>query len=90
MKNLICAIALFTCIASQASGQITYGLRIATSPSVDPGTSTMIANRGLASESLVNISDVNYSEQFGLMGRYDMERFWFMTELMYGQSKTLV
>jgi hypothetical protein len=48
----------------------------------------MIANRGLASESLVNISDVNYSEQFGLMGRYDMERFWFMTELLYGQTKT--
>jgi hypothetical protein len=50
----------------------------------------MIANRGSVNESLVNISNVNYSEQLGLMGRYDLERFWFMTELLYGQTKTQV
>ena len=90
MKKLFCIISICACIASQSTAQFTYGLRISTSPSVHPGANHIVANRGAITESLVNISHVNYSEQIGLMGRLDREQFYFMTELLYGQTKTQV
>jgi hypothetical protein len=69
-------------------GQFSYGLRITASPSVDPGTNSIIANRSLANESLLNITNVTYSGQIGLMSRLEKKQFWLMSELLYGRSTT--
>ncbi len=87
MKNVISTVAILCCIVAQSYGQMTVGLRIGKSPTSTPGTNHLIVNRqDPLNESLFNIQQVQYSEQFGLMARLDHGNFWFMSELMYGQS----
>jgi len=87
MKNLLSTIAILSCVIVQTYGQITVGLRVGKSPNVTPGTSYLFVNRqDLFNESLFNIEQVQYSEQFGFMARFDHGAFWFMSEFMYGRS----
>lgn len=89
MKNLFSLIAILGCIVVQTYGQVTVGLRIGKSPTVTPGTNQLFINRqDPVNESLFNVEKVQYSEQLGLMARLDHGKFWFMSELMYGQSTT--
>jgi hypothetical protein len=86
MKKLLCVFSLCVCVYAISSAQFSYGLRVTAAPSVEPGTSYIFVNRGAANERLANITRVSYSPQLGVMGRYDLQSFWFMSDLMYGQS----
>jgi hypothetical protein len=89
MKQIILTIAIFSCVVAQTSGQVTVGLRIATSPAVTPGTNHIFVNRlDPQNESLFNVDQVRFSQQIGLMTRIDRDAFWLMGELLYGQKNT--
>jgi hypothetical protein len=87
MKHLLATIAIISCILAQTYGQVTIGVRVGKAPNVNPGTNHLFVNsQDPINESLFNVERVQYSEQVGLMARLDRGNFWFMSELMYGQS----
>ena len=89
MKQILSAIIFLGCITANVSAQYSVALQVGMSPSVDPGTSHMIVNRGdLIQEGLFNVNQVKYSPQIGVSVRRDLNQFWFKTELKYGQNTT--
>ena len=89
MKTLMIALVLCTCHTTNVCAQFSFGFRLGKAPSVSPGTSYLMLNRNdPLNESLFNIEQVNFSEQFGLMIRTEGPNFWFSVEVLYGQSKT--
>lgn len=89
MKTLLSTIALILCLGAQAYSQVSIGLRVGKGPNVSPGTNHIFVNRQEAfNESLFNVEQVRYSPQIGVMARMDLEKFWFMSELTYGQITT--
>ena len=71
------------------NAQTTFGVRLGLSPTVDPGTSHLIVNRGdPVREALFDAQKVRHSGQIGVTVRHDLARFWFASEVMYGQNIT--
>ncbi len=87
MQKILIAIAIFGCTLTNVSAQLSLGLRLGMSPSVDPGTSQIFVNSG-SQENLFNAQQVRYAPQIGVAARADMEHFWFMTELKYSPATT--
>lgn len=89
MNRKLFLLAGFLVCTLQGYSQLSYGLKVAASPAVRPGTDYLFVNReDPLNESLFNAERVSYGLQFGLMGRYELQKFWFMSELMYGQATT--
>lgn len=87
IKFLILSTFLF--IAVHGISQFSVGGKVGASLAVQPNTDRLFVNREDSfNESLFNAEHVSYSPQLGVMGRFDIPGFWFMSELMYGQVTT--
>ncbi len=87
MKKILFNLVAWCCFLPLAQTQVSFGLRIGASPSVNPSAPPLFTNReDPANESLFDVQQVDYSNQFGILVRSEYHRFWFMGEALYGQS----
>ena len=89
MKKILMTTAVCALLSVVASAQLSFGVRASYSPTVNPRTDALLINPGIPeTEALFNADKVKYPGQIGVTARYDMDHFWFMSELMYGYNKT--